>query len=333
MLVERLSGSRCSAAPGCSTCCSRCRSSRSPSALERWLFFARHADDVDALAARFSEALEVEDFDRARQSPPREPVARGEHRPRRRCAGSTAGPRALADALDASLARRAREAPALDVPARHARQQRALRRPPRHGHRRHRGLPPARRRGPEQGGDGQRDERHRRGARRDRRRASSSRSPRSSPTTWCRRGSPRSRPACRSSASSPGRYVEARERAGEPRCRTPPSHRTPSRPTAPSARRRGAAPRRGAERHGRHVIERSGGAHRRDQRHPDGRRGARAPRHHDGVGDVHRAAEPQGGAAEDGHVRRGGELARRRDHHARRRLLLRRQARRRAGSS
>src|SRR6202451_4220350 len=37
------------------------------SALERWIFFARRADDIDALAARFSEALEVEDFDRARQ--------------------------------------------------------------------------------------------------------------------------------------------------------------------------------------------------------------------------------------------------------------------------
>jgi biopolymer transport protein ExbB/biopolymer transport protein TolQ len=37
------------------------------SALERWLFFTRRADDVDALAARFSEALEVEDFDRARR--------------------------------------------------------------------------------------------------------------------------------------------------------------------------------------------------------------------------------------------------------------------------
>src|SRR5580698_4624111 len=37
------------------------------SALERWLFFARRADDIDALAARFSEALEIEDFDRARR--------------------------------------------------------------------------------------------------------------------------------------------------------------------------------------------------------------------------------------------------------------------------
>jgi biopolymer transport protein ExbB/TolQ len=37
------------------------------SALERWAFFARRSDDREALAARFSEALEVEDFDRARQ--------------------------------------------------------------------------------------------------------------------------------------------------------------------------------------------------------------------------------------------------------------------------
>jgi hypothetical protein len=37
------------------------------SALERWVFFARRSDDMDALATRFSEALEIEDFDRARQ--------------------------------------------------------------------------------------------------------------------------------------------------------------------------------------------------------------------------------------------------------------------------
>jgi biopolymer transport protein ExbB/TolQ len=37
------------------------------SALERWIYFARRSDDIDALSARFSEALEVEDFDRARQ--------------------------------------------------------------------------------------------------------------------------------------------------------------------------------------------------------------------------------------------------------------------------
>ena len=37
------------------------------SALERWVFFIRRADDIDALAARFSAALEVEDFDRARR--------------------------------------------------------------------------------------------------------------------------------------------------------------------------------------------------------------------------------------------------------------------------
>jgi biopolymer transport protein ExbB/TolQ len=37
------------------------------SALERWLYFARRTGDVDTLAARFSEALEVEDFDRARR--------------------------------------------------------------------------------------------------------------------------------------------------------------------------------------------------------------------------------------------------------------------------
>jgi biopolymer transport protein ExbB/TolQ len=74
------------------------------SALERWFFFARHADDLDALASRFSEALEVEDFDRARE------VLRGS---RSIEAGIVltalrwihGGPRALADAVDAALAR------------------------------------------------------------------------------------------------------------------------------------------------------------------------------------------------------------------------------------
>ncbi|HTB71702.1 MAG TPA: MotA/TolQ/ExbB proton channel family protein [Polyangiaceae bacterium] len=74
------------------------------SALERWVFFARHADDLDALATRFSEALEVEDFDLARR------VLR-ESRSVEAGIVLTAlrwvhgGPRALADALDASLAR------------------------------------------------------------------------------------------------------------------------------------------------------------------------------------------------------------------------------------
>jgi biopolymer transport protein ExbB/TolQ len=74
------------------------------SALERWFFFARRADDIDSLSARFSEALEVEDFDRARR------VLR-ESRSLEAAIVLTAlrwvhgGPRALADALDASLAR------------------------------------------------------------------------------------------------------------------------------------------------------------------------------------------------------------------------------------
>ena len=74
------------------------------SALERWRFFAKHADDLDALASRFSEALEVEDFDGARQVLRDSPsiaaaivlaALRWVH----------GGPRALADAVDASLAR------------------------------------------------------------------------------------------------------------------------------------------------------------------------------------------------------------------------------------
>src|SRR5262249_25647952 len=74
------------------------------SALERWIFFARRAEDIDSLANRFSEALEVEDFDGARR------VLRES---RSLEAGIVlgalrwvhGGPRALADALDASLAR------------------------------------------------------------------------------------------------------------------------------------------------------------------------------------------------------------------------------------
>ena len=72
------------------------------SALERWVFFSRRSDDIDALAARFSEALEVEDFDRARR------VLR-ESRSLEAGIVLTAlrwvhgGPAALANALDASL--------------------------------------------------------------------------------------------------------------------------------------------------------------------------------------------------------------------------------------
>ncbi len=73
-------------------------------ALERWIFFARRSDDLDSLAARFSAALEIEDFDGARQ------VLR-----KSKAIEATivlealrwvhGGPRALADALDASLAK------------------------------------------------------------------------------------------------------------------------------------------------------------------------------------------------------------------------------------
>jgi biopolymer transport protein ExbB/TolQ len=72
------------------------------SALERWVFFTRRADDIDALAARFSEALELEDFDRARR------VLR-ESKSLEAGIVLTAlrwvhgGPAALANALDASL--------------------------------------------------------------------------------------------------------------------------------------------------------------------------------------------------------------------------------------
>jgi biopolymer transport protein ExbB/TolQ len=72
-------------------------------AIERWYFFSRHSDDLESLALRFSEALEVEDFDRARQV----------LRQSRSIEASVVlhalrwvhgGPRALADAIDASMA-------------------------------------------------------------------------------------------------------------------------------------------------------------------------------------------------------------------------------------
>jgi biopolymer transport protein ExbB/TolQ len=73
------------------------------SALERWVFFARRSEDLGDLSSRFSEALEVEDFDRARQ------VLRES---RSLEAGIVlgalrwvhGGPRAFADALDAAIA-------------------------------------------------------------------------------------------------------------------------------------------------------------------------------------------------------------------------------------
>jgi biopolymer transport protein ExbB/TolQ len=72
------------------------------SALERWIFFARRADDIDAVAARFSEALEVEDFDRARR------VLRESKSLEARIVLTAlrwvhGGPAALSNALDASL--------------------------------------------------------------------------------------------------------------------------------------------------------------------------------------------------------------------------------------
>jgi len=72
-------------------------------ALERWAFFARRTDDIDSLARRFSEALEVEDFDGARQALRDSPSleARVVLTALRWAHG---GPRALADALDSSMA-------------------------------------------------------------------------------------------------------------------------------------------------------------------------------------------------------------------------------------
>ena len=72
------------------------------SALERWIFFARRAENIDELSARFSEALEREDFDGARR------VLR-ESKSLEAGIVLTAlrwvhgGPAALANALDAAL--------------------------------------------------------------------------------------------------------------------------------------------------------------------------------------------------------------------------------------
>jgi biopolymer transport protein ExbB/biopolymer transport protein TolQ len=72
------------------------------SAIERWFFFARRSEDIGALASRFSEALEVEDFDRARR------VLRESKSLEAGIVLSAlrwvhGGPAALANALDASL--------------------------------------------------------------------------------------------------------------------------------------------------------------------------------------------------------------------------------------
>ena len=72
------------------------------SALERWVFFARRSDDLDALAARFSEALEVEDFDRARQVL-RESRSLEAGIVLKALRWVHGGPAALANAIDASL--------------------------------------------------------------------------------------------------------------------------------------------------------------------------------------------------------------------------------------
>ncbi len=74
------------------------------SALERWFFFARRSDDIDALTARFSEELEGGNFGRAVD------VLKGS---RSLEAGIVlgalrwvhGGPRALSDALDAAMAK------------------------------------------------------------------------------------------------------------------------------------------------------------------------------------------------------------------------------------
>jgi biopolymer transport protein ExbB/biopolymer transport protein TolQ len=73
-------------------------------ALERWVYFARRSDDMDALTSRFAAALEANDFDDARRilEASRSVEARIVLDGLRWLHG---GPRAVSDALDAAVAR------------------------------------------------------------------------------------------------------------------------------------------------------------------------------------------------------------------------------------
>jgi len=77
-------------------------------AIERWIFFARRTDDIEALEARFAAALEASDFDRARQvlEASRSFEASIVLAALRWAHG---GPRALEGALESSLAKARRE--------------------------------------------------------------------------------------------------------------------------------------------------------------------------------------------------------------------------------
>ncbi len=113
-------------------------------------------------------------------------------------------------------------------------------------------------------------------------------------------------------------------------------HRRRGRPPAREAHQRRRQRRRGRElrggAHGRRDAKRARRSlrHRGDQRHPHGGRGPGAAGDHDGLGHLHRVPEPQGGAAQDGHLRRGGEHGGGRDHHQAGRLPLQRRSRHRA---
>jgi len=77
-------------------------------ALERWIFFARRTDDLDALGARFAAALESSDLERARAIlQTSRSIEAGIVLSALRWAHG--GPRALADALEAALAGKRRE--------------------------------------------------------------------------------------------------------------------------------------------------------------------------------------------------------------------------------
>ncbi len=153
--------------------------------VDRWLFFRKRGQGGEELGDALCDLLEEGDRGRGRGAAPEARVDRGRGAPRvaslveRRPGRARRGDRRGDD--QAPQGARARH----DA-ARHARQQRAVRRPPRHRHRRHRGLRRPRRR------ERARSRWTRSWAASPRRSsppawASSSPSPRSSPTTSSRR--------------------------------------------------------------------------------------------------------------------------------------------------
>ncbi len=192
--------------------------------------------------------------------------------------------------------------------------------------------------GAEQGGHGQRHERHLRGAHRHRRRPGG-RHPRRrrlqhGAEAHRRDRGQRRRPSAssssRCSSTIPSSRPRRRSTPRTPRLRRPSPRPTATRsPRSPPSARPPCLPRRRDD--GRHHVGRRQGPRwdRRDQHHPDGRRRPRAPRHHDGLGELHRLAEPQGRAPQGGQLGRDGGLGGGRHGRQGRRAVLQSGARRR----